>query len=74
MRDRSRFSAAFKREVVGELLGGGCSLAQLTSSARREFWIHTVLEEGLRGGGFCGSRVRKPSLARIVELERMVAG
>jgi transposase-like protein len=30
MRERRSFSAAFKRQVVGELLGGGCTLAQLS--------------------------------------------
>ena len=47
MREQRRFSAAFKRQVVGELLGGGCTLAQL--SRRHDVMLGTdpVLEEAL---------------------------
>jgi transposase-like protein len=30
MRERRRFSAAFKQQVIGELLNGVCTLAQLS--------------------------------------------
>jgi hypothetical protein len=30
MRERRRFSAAFKQQVIGELMSGACSLAQLS--------------------------------------------
>jgi transposase len=74
MRERRRFSAAFKREVIGELLGGACSLAQLSrrhdvSSGLILYWKNRYEETGLSEGP---SPSEKRSLARIVELERMV--
>jgi len=74
MRERRRFSAAFKREVVGELLSGACSLAQLSrrhdvSSGLILYWKKRYEETGLAEGP---SQSEKRSLARIAELERMV--
>ena len=74
MRERRRFSAAFKREVVGELLTGACSLAQLSrrhdvSSGLILYWKKRYEETGLAEGP---SQNEKRSLARIAELERMV--
>ena len=74
MRERRNFSAAFKRQVVGELLGGGCTLAQLSrrhdvSPGLILYW--TKRYEG--GGGVEGpGRGEKQYVARIAELERMV--
>jgi transposase len=74
MRERRRFSPAFKREVVGELLSGACSLAQLSrrhdvSSGLILYWKKGYEEAGLAEGS---SQSEKRSLARIAELERMV--
>src|SRR5262249_35809455 len=74
MRERRRFSAAFKREVVGELLRGACSLAQLSrrhdvSSGLILYWKKRYEETGLAEGP---SQSEKRSLARVAELERMV--
>src|SRR5256885_9791586 len=74
MRERRRFSAAFKREVVGELLSGTFSLAQLSrrhdvSSGLILYWKKRYEEKGLAEGP---SHSEKRSLARIAELERMV--
>jgi len=74
MIERRRFSAAFKREVVGELLSGACSLAQLSrrhdvSSGLILYWKKRYEETGLAEGP---SQNEKRSLARIAELERMV--
>ena len=74
MRERRRFSAAFKREVIGELLSGACSLAQLSrrhdvSSGLIVYWKKRYEEAGLAEGP---SQSEKRSLARIAELERMV--
>src|SRR4030095_12467157 len=75
MREQRSFSAAFKRQVVGELLGGGCTLAQL--SRRHDVSSGLILylkkrdeeadwvEEG-------PSQSETRFLARIAELERMV--
>src|SRR5215831_20858995 len=74
MREQRRFSAAFKRQVVGELLGGGCTLAQLSrrhdvSSGLILYWKKRYEEAGLAEGP---SQSEKRFLARIAELERMV--
>ena len=74
MRERRRFSAAFKREVIGELLSGACSLAQLSrrhdvSSGLIVYWKKRYEEAGLAEGP---SQSEKRSWARIAELERMV--
>ena len=74
MRERRRFSAAFKREVVGELPSGVYSLAQLSrrhdvSSGLILYWKKRYEEAGLAEGP---SQSEKRSLARIAELERMV--
>jgi len=74
MRERRRFSPAFRREVVGELLSGACSLAQLSrrhdvSSGLILYWKKRYEETGLAEGPSAGE---KRSLARIAQLERMV--
>ena len=74
MREQRRHSAAFKREVVGELLGGGCTLAQLSrrhdvSSGLILYWKKGYEEAGLAEGP---SPSEKRFLVRIAELERMV--
>jgi transposase len=74
MRERRRFSAAFRRQVVGELLSGGHSLAQLSrrhdvSPGLILYWKKRHEEGGLAEGP---SPAEKRSLARIAELERMV--
>jgi transposase len=75
MRERRRFSAAFKQQVIGELLSGVCSLAQLSrrhdvSSGLILYWKKRY--EG--GGGLVEgpARSEKQYVARIAELERMV--
>jgi transposase len=75
MRERRRFSAAFKQQVIGELLSGVCSLAQLSrrhdvSSGLILYWKKRY--EG--GGGLVEgpARSEKQYMARIGELERMV--
>ena len=74
MRERRRFSAAFKQQVIGELLSGVCTLAQLSrrhdvSSGLILYWKKRY--EG--GGGVEGpGRSEKQYVARIAELERMV--
>jgi transposase len=74
MRELRRFSVAFKRQVVGELLSGVCTLAQLSrrhdvSSGLILYWKKRYEEAGLAEGP---SPSEKRSLARIAELERMV--
>ena len=74
MRERRRFSAAFKRQVIGELLSGGCTLAQLSrrhdvSPGLILYWKKRYEEGGSAEGP---SQSEKRSLARIAELERMV--
>ena len=74
MREKRSHSAAFKRQVVGELLGGGCTLAQLSrrhdvSSGLILYWKKRYEEGGLAEGP---SQSEKRFLARISELERMV--
>ena len=74
MRERRRFSPAFKRQVIGELLSGGCSLAQLSrrhdvSSGLIQYWKKRYEQADLAEGP---SQSEKRSLARIAELERMV--
>ena len=75
MRERRRFSAAFKQQVIGELLSGVCSLAQLSrrhdvSSGLILYWKKRY--EG--GGGLVERPARSENqyVARIAELERMV--
>ena len=55
MRERRRFSAAFKQQVIGELLSGVCSLAQLSrrhdvSSGLILYWKKRYEEGGLVEG------------------------
>jgi transposase len=74
MREQRRFSAAFKRQVVGELLSGGCTLAQLgrrhdVSPGLILYWKKRYEQTGLAEGP---SQSEKRALARIAELERMV--
>lgn len=74
MRERRSFSAAFRRQVLGELLSGGCTLAQLSrrhdvSPGLILYWKKRQEEGGLAEGP---SQSEKRSLARIAELERMV--
>jgi transposase len=74
MRGQRSHSAAFKRQVVGELLGGGYTLAQLSrrhdvSSGLILYWKKRYEEAGLAEGT---SQSEKRFLARIAELERMV--
>src|SRR5262245_19915900 len=74
MRERRSFSAAFKRQVVGELLGGVCTLAQLSrrhdvSSGLILYWKKRYEEEGLVEAP---SQSENRFLGRIAELERMV--
>jgi transposase len=73
MRERRSFSAAFRRQVIGELLSG-CTLAQLSrrhdvSPGLILYWKKRHQEGGLAEGP---SESEKRSLARIAELERMV--
>jgi transposase len=74
MREVRRFSPAFKRQVIGELLSGGCTLAQLSrrygvSPGLILYWKKRYEQAGLSEGP---SQNEKQFLARIVELERMV--
>jgi len=74
MRERRRISAAFQREVLGELLSGACSLSQLSrrhdvSSGLILYWKKRYEETGLAEGP---SQSEKRFLARVAELERMV--
>jgi transposase len=74
MREVRRFSPAFKRQVIGELLGGGCSLAQLSrrhdvSPGLILYWKQRYEQAGLSEGP---TQSEKRSWARIAELERMV--
>jgi transposase len=74
MRERRSFSAAFKRQVIGELLSGGCTLAQLSrrhdvSPGLILYWKKRHEEAGLAEGP---SQSEKRTLARIAELERLV--
>jgi len=74
MREQRRFSPAFKRQVIGELLSGGCTLAQLSrrhdvSPGLILYWKKRSEQGGLSEGP---SQSEKRSLTRIAELERMV--
>lgn len=74
MRAQRSHSAAFKRQVVGELLAGGSTLAQLSrrhevSSGLILYWKKRYEETGLAEGP---SQSEKRFMARIAELERMV--
>ena len=74
MRERRRFAAAFRQQVVGELLSGVCTLAQL--SRRHDVSPGLILywkkryEEGVSAEG--ALQGEKQYMARIAELERMV--
>jgi len=73
MRERRRFSEAFKKQVIGELLSGAYSLAQLSrrhdvSSGLFLYWKKRY--EG--GGGVERLGGSEKHVARIAELERMV--
>ena len=74
MRERRRFSAAFKQQVIGESLSGVCSLAQ--PSRRHDVSSGLILYWKKRyegGGGVEGpARSEKQYVAGIAELERMV--
>ncbi len=74
MREKRRFSVAFKRQVVEELLSGVSSLGQLSrrldvSSGLIVHWKKRY-EEGGFAEGPSGSE--KELLSRIAQLERMV--
>jgi transposase len=74
MRERRRFSTAFKQQVIGELLSGVCTLAQLgrrhdVSPGLILHWKKRYEREGLVEGV---ARSENQSLTRIAELERMV--
>jgi transposase len=74
MREQRRFSPAFKWQVIGELLSGGCTLAQLSrrhdvSPGLILYWKKRSEQGGLSERP---SQSEKRSLARIAELERMV--
>jgi transposase len=74
MREQRRFSPTFKQQVIGELLSGGCTLAQLSrrhdvSPGLILYWKKRYEQTGLLEGR---SQSEKRSLARIAELERLV--
>jgi len=74
MVERRKFSAAFKRQAVEELLSGTTSLAQLSrrldiSSGLIVHWKRRYEEGGLVEGP---SRTEKELLGRIAQLEQMV--
>jgi transposase len=74
MRERRRFSAAFKQQVIGELMSGACSLAQLSrrhdvSSGLILYWKKRYEVGGMVEGP---GPNEKQNVARIAELERMV--
>jgi transposase len=74
MRERRRFPAAFKQQVIGELLSGVYTLTQLSrrhdvSPGLILYWKKRYEGEGLVEGV---ARSEKQSLTRIAELERMV--
>lgn len=74
MRQQRRFSAAFKQQVLGELMSGSYSLAQL--SRRHDVSSGLILhwKKRYEGGGLeeGPGRSEKQYVARIAELERMV--
>lgn len=74
MRERRKFSVAFKRQVVEELLSGAVSLAQLSrrlevSSGLILHWKKRYEAGGLTEGPSSNER---ELLSRIGQLERMV--
>jgi len=74
MAERRKFSAAFKRQVVEELLGRVSTLAQLSrrldiSSGLILHWKRRYEAGGLTEGR---SRSEKELVARIAQLEQMV--
>ncbi len=74
MVERRKFSAAFKRQAVEELLSGVTTLAQLSrrlevSSGLILHWKRRYEEGGLVEGP---SRTEKEFLSRIAQLEQMV--
>jgi transposase len=74
MGERRKFSAAFKRQAVEELLSGVTTLAQLSrrldiSSGLILHWKKRYEEGGLAEGP---SRTEKEFLSRISQLEQMV--
>lgn len=74
MRERRRFSAAFKQQVIGELMSGAYSLAQLSrrhdvSSGLILYWKKRYEVGGMVEGP---GHNEKHNVARIAELERMV--
>jgi transposase len=74
MRERRRFSVAFKRQVVEELLSKASTLGQLSrrldvSSGLILYWKKRYEEGGLAEGS---SSNEKELRSRIEQLERMV--
>lgn len=74
MVERRKFSTAFKRQVVEELLSGVTTLAQLSrrlevSSGLILHWKRRYEEGGLVEGP---SRTEKELVGRIAQLEQMV--
>lgn len=74
MAERRKYSAAFKRQVVEELLSGVSSLAQVSrrldvSSGLIVHWKKRYEEGGLVEGP---TRAEKELLSRICQLEQMV--
>jgi transposase len=74
MREKRKFSLAFKRQVVEELLSGVSTLGQLSrrldvSSGLIVHWRKRYEEGGLAEGP---SRSEKELVARIGQLEQMV--
>jgi len=74
MREKRRFSVAFKRQVVEELLSGVSRLAQLSrrvevSSGLLAHWKKRYEEGGMTEGP---SRSEKELHGRVAQLERMV--
>jgi transposase len=73
MREQRRFSAAFKQQVIGELLSGVCTLAQLSRRHDVSSGLILYWKKRYEGGGVEGpGRSEKQYVARIAELERMV--
>src|ERR671924_633687 len=70
MRERRRFSAAFKQQVVGELLSGVCTLAQLVRRHDVSSGLILYWKKRSEGGGLMegSARSEKQYRARIAEL------
>jgi transposase len=72
MREQRRFSAAFKQQVIGELLSGVCTLAQLSRRHDVSSGLILYWKKRYEGGGGVEGPGQKQYVARIAELERMV--